>query len=143
MVGVGLLVATPSYSWYAVSLLVLVAMTARIEWLPLVIAPTIANLAAGDFGNGALIRTSCYAIALGRAVLGIGAAEPGSAAISASPQITSSAANHHWFSKVCLLARLNPLSTAPQPSRNPPGVRGNRVIARASMQQAPARSRPG
>jgi hypothetical protein len=64
MVGTGLLVATPSYSWYAVSLLVLVAMTGRIEWLPLVIAPTIANLGASHFGNGLNYRTSCYAVAL-------------------------------------------------------------------------------
>lgn len=70
LVGVGLLVATPSYSWYAVSLLVLVAMTARVEWLPLVIAPTIANLGAQHFGNGVNYRTSCYAVALAAVLVG-------------------------------------------------------------------------
>ncbi|MGI8666678.1 MAG: glycosyltransferase 87 family protein [Jatrophihabitans sp.] len=64
MVGVGMLVATPSYSWYAVSLLVLVAMTGRLEWLPLVVAPTFANLGAHYFGNGVDYRTSCYGVAL-------------------------------------------------------------------------------
>jgi hypothetical protein len=71
LVGTGLLVATPSYSWYAVSLLVLVAMTRRVEWLPLVIAPTIANLGASDFGNGVGFRAGCYAVALGCALAGI------------------------------------------------------------------------
>ncbi|MDQ2838661.1 MAG: DUF2029 domain-containing protein [Actinomycetota bacterium] len=71
MVGVGLLVATPSYSWYSVSLLVLVAMTGRIEWLPLVIAPTIANLGAQHFGNGVNYRTGCYAVGLAAVLLGV------------------------------------------------------------------------
>ncbi len=70
MVGVALLVATPSYSWYSVFLLALVAMTARIEWLPLVIAPTIANLGAVHFGNGIGYRTSCYAVALAAVLAG-------------------------------------------------------------------------
>jgi alpha-1,2-mannosyltransferase len=70
MVGVGLLVATPSYSWYAVLLLVLVAMTGHVEWLPLVIAPTIASLGAHLFGNGVDYRTSCYAVGLVAAVAG-------------------------------------------------------------------------
>ena len=64
MVGAGLLVATPSYSWYAVELLVLVAMTGWLEWLPLVLAPTVANLGASSFGDGVGFRTSCYAVAL-------------------------------------------------------------------------------
>jgi alpha-1,2-mannosyltransferase len=64
LVGVSLLVATPSYSWYFVSLLALIAMTRRVEWLPLVIAPTIANLGASSFGNGVTYRTCCYAVAL-------------------------------------------------------------------------------
>jgi hypothetical protein len=64
LVGAGLLIATPSYSWYAVELLVLVAMTGWLEWLPLAIAPTIANLGASSFGNGVGFRTACYAVAL-------------------------------------------------------------------------------
>jgi hypothetical protein len=64
LVGVGLLVATPTYSWYAVSLLVLVAMTGRVEWLPLVIAPTIANLGSAGQGNPVAYRTDWYLVAL-------------------------------------------------------------------------------
>ena len=71
LVGVGLLVTTPTYSWYVLSLLVLVAMTRRIEWLALVIGPTIANLAADGFSNAVNFRESCYAVALACAVLGI------------------------------------------------------------------------
>ncbi|HEX2902169.1 MAG TPA: glycosyltransferase family 87 protein [Jatrophihabitans sp.] len=70
LVGVGLLVTTPTYSWYVLSLLVLVAMTRRLEWLPLVIAPTIANLGANGFGNGINFRESCYAAALAAAIIG-------------------------------------------------------------------------
>ncbi|HEU5271991.1 MAG TPA: hypothetical protein VFU36_18865, partial [Jatrophihabitans sp.] len=66
----GLLVATPSYSWYAVELLVLVALTGRLEWLPLVFAPTVANLGAPSFGNGVAFRTSCYAVALAAVLIG-------------------------------------------------------------------------
>jgi len=73
LVGVALLVTTPSYSWYAVELLVLVAMTGRLEWLPLVIAPTIANLGASSFGNGVAYRTSCYAVALACVLVGLAA----------------------------------------------------------------------
>lgn len=71
LVGVSLLVTTPTYSWYVLALLVLVAMTRRLEWLPLVIAPTIANLGANGFGNGINFRESCYAFALACAVLGL------------------------------------------------------------------------
>jgi hypothetical protein len=70
LVGAGLLIATPSYSWYAVELLVLVAMTGWLEWLPLAIAPTVANLGASSFGDGVAFRTSCYALALLAAVVG-------------------------------------------------------------------------
>jgi len=70
LVGIGLLVATPSYSWYPVELLVLVAMTGRLEWLPLVFAPTVANLGAPSFGNGVAFRTSCYAVALAVVLMG-------------------------------------------------------------------------
>jgi alpha-1,2-mannosyltransferase len=69
MVGIALLVATPSYSWYLVFLLGLAAMTGRIEWLPLVIAPTFATLGAANFGNGIGYRTGCYAVALAAVVL--------------------------------------------------------------------------
>jgi hypothetical protein len=39
--------------------------------LPLVIAPTIANLGAHHFGNGVDYRTGCYAVALLAAVVGV------------------------------------------------------------------------
>jgi len=71
LVGVALLVSTPSYSWYAVELLVLVAMTGRLEWLPLVVAPTVANLGASSFGDGVAYRTSCYAVALAWVLAGV------------------------------------------------------------------------
>ncbi|MFL6162911.1 MAG: glycosyltransferase 87 family protein [Jatrophihabitantaceae bacterium] len=70
LVGTGLLVATPSYSWYAAELLVLVAMTGWLEWLPLVLAPTIANLGAPSFGDGVGFRTACYAVALAVVLIG-------------------------------------------------------------------------
>jgi alpha-1,2-mannosyltransferase len=70
LVGIGLLVATPSYSWYPVELLVLVALTGRLEWLPLVLAPTVANLGAPSSGNGVAFRTSCYAVALAVVLFG-------------------------------------------------------------------------
>lgn len=71
LVGLSMLVATPSYSWYAVLLLALVAMTGRVEWLPLVIAPTVASLGAAHFGNGVDYRTSCYALALLGVLIGL------------------------------------------------------------------------
>lgn len=71
LVGVAMLVATPSYSWYSVLLLALVAMTGYLEWLPLVIAPTIAALGAQYFGNGIDYRTGCYAVALMAALGGL------------------------------------------------------------------------
>ena len=75
MVGVFMLVSTPSYSWYLVLLLVLVAMTGRVEWLPLVVAPTVANLGATYFGTGVEYRTTCYAVGLLAAVVGVAARE--------------------------------------------------------------------
>ncbi|HEX4726975.1 MAG TPA: glycosyltransferase 87 family protein, partial [Jatrophihabitans sp.] len=70
LVGVGLLVATPTYSWYAVSLLALVAMTGRVEWLPLVIAPTIADLGASGHSDPAAYRTDWYLAALVAVLVG-------------------------------------------------------------------------
>jgi alpha-1,2-mannosyltransferase len=78
LTGVVLLVTTPSYSWYSVLLLALVAMTAKIEWLPLAILPTFAMLWADHFARlwlsyfepGVAFRTSCYALGLLCAVLG-------------------------------------------------------------------------
>jgi hypothetical protein len=48
VVGVALLVFTPSYSWYCGLLLALVAMTGALEWVPLVFAGTAAYLVHSD-----------------------------------------------------------------------------------------------
>lgn len=64
MVGMAFLLTTPNYSWYAVLLLVLVAMTGRIEWLPIVVAATLNTLGAPHFSDGLAYRTTCYAFGL-------------------------------------------------------------------------------
>ncbi|MCW2527706.1 MAG: hypothetical protein JWM76_2566, partial [Pseudonocardiales bacterium] len=45
-------------------LLGLIAMTGRIEWLPLVGLITVAMLAAPLWGNGIGMRTLCYGVGL-------------------------------------------------------------------------------
>ena len=47
-VGVAMLTFTPNYSWYSGLLLVLVALTGALEWLPVVVAPTFAYLVHSD-----------------------------------------------------------------------------------------------
>lgn len=73
LMGVGLLVATPTYSWYVLVLLALIALTRRLEWLPLVIAPTVASLGAANFHHSAAYRTWCYLAALVLLVAGLAA----------------------------------------------------------------------
>jgi hypothetical protein len=63
VVGVAFCVFTPSYGWYAGLLLALVALTGAVEWLPIVLAPTLAYLVHTDHD------TLVYAIALIAAVL--------------------------------------------------------------------------
>ncbi|MEP6853756.1 MAG: glycosyltransferase 87 family protein [bacterium] len=64
LVGVALLVTTPGYAWYALLLLALVSMTARLEWLPLVLAMTVAMLAGPEVGrHGGALRTACFTAA--------------------------------------------------------------------------------
>jgi hypothetical protein len=70
LVGVVLLVTTPSYSWYALLLLALVAMTARWEWLALAVLPTLAMLWADSFDHSATFRTWCYLGGLAAAAIG-------------------------------------------------------------------------
>lgn len=48
VVGVAMLTFTPNYSWYSGLLLVLVALTGALEWLPVVVAPTFAYLVHSD-----------------------------------------------------------------------------------------------
>ncbi|MGI8879895.1 MAG: glycosyltransferase 87 family protein [Jatrophihabitans sp.] len=64
MVGMAFLLTTPNYSWYSVLLLVLVAMTGRIEWFPIVVAATLNTLGAPHFSDGLAYRTTCYALGL-------------------------------------------------------------------------------
>jgi alpha-1,2-mannosyltransferase len=65
-----LAVTTPSYSWYALLLLALIAMSNRPEWLLLAVLPTIAMLWADHVGTGPGLgsstgfRTACYALGL-------------------------------------------------------------------------------
>jgi hypothetical protein len=70
LVGVTLLVTTPSYAWYALLLLGLIAMTGRVEWLPLVGLTTVAMLAAPLWGNGIGMRTLCYGAGLAAVLFG-------------------------------------------------------------------------
>jgi len=70
VVGIALLVATPAFSWYCV-LLALVAMTGKVEWLPVVFASGIAAFGSSHFGDPTGYRTACYSVALGLLLLGI------------------------------------------------------------------------
>ena len=71
VVGIALLVATPAFSWYSVLLLALVAMTGKVEWLPVVFASGIAAFGSTHFGDPTGYRTACYSVALGLLLLGI------------------------------------------------------------------------
>ncbi len=62
--GVALLVATPEYGWYALLLLALVAVTGAIEWLPVVLAPSLFYLVQGDFGISRALGQLLYGAAL-------------------------------------------------------------------------------
>lgn len=87
MVGVALLVTTPQYGWYAMLLLALVALTGAIEWLPVVVAPTLFYLVQGDFGLSTTVGRVLYGSALvatiawwlARRYLGRGRVGPGAA----------------------------------------------------------------
>jgi len=71
VVGIALLVATPAFSWYCVLLLALVAMTGKVEWLPVVFASGISAFGSTHFGDPTGYRTACYSVALGLLLLGI------------------------------------------------------------------------
>ena len=68
VVGVTLMVTTPGYAWYALLLLGLVALTGRLEWLSMAIAPTISMLGGPEVGNGVVFRTCAFAV--GAAITG-------------------------------------------------------------------------
>jgi hypothetical protein len=55
----------------AVQLLALVAMTGKVEWLPVVFASGIAAFGSSHFGDPTGYRAACYAVALGLLLLGI------------------------------------------------------------------------
>lgn len=63
VVGVTFCVFTPSYGWYAGVLLVLVALTGALEWLPVVLAPTFAYVIHSDHD------TAIYVVAVGLAAV--------------------------------------------------------------------------
>ena len=63
VMGVALLVTTPTYAWYALVLLALVALSGRLEWLPLVLLMTVA-MTTGPYSLGPVsLPTLCYLIA--------------------------------------------------------------------------------
>jgi alpha-1,2-mannosyltransferase len=70
LVGVTLLVSTPSYSWYTLLLLALVVMSGRWEWFVLCFSPTVGLLEANHVHDPTLVRTASYAVGLLAALLG-------------------------------------------------------------------------
>jgi hypothetical protein len=65
VVGVALLVVTPSFPWYVLLLLALAAATERPEWLGVVAAPAVIYLAVSSGAPGELTSTAGYAVAGG------------------------------------------------------------------------------
>ena len=68
VMGSALLVSTPTYAWYAVVLLALVALSRRLEWLPLVLLMTVAMMAGPGSLGPVSWPTLCYLVALGAAL---------------------------------------------------------------------------
>lgn len=64
--GVAFLVFTPSYGWYSGLLLALIALTGAVEWVPVVLAATLAYLIHGDHDvwiyAGAMLATAGIAL---------------------------------------------------------------------------------
>lgn len=76
VMGCVLLVTTPSYPWYALVMIALVAMSARLEWLPLALAMSLAAAAIPHAGtHGVAVDAAIFSIGglvpLGRAVVGL------------------------------------------------------------------------
>ncbi len=57
------LVATPAYGWYAGVLVALIALTARWEWLPIAIVPSVVYLVRTQLSTDTGWAALCYAIA--------------------------------------------------------------------------------
>jgi hypothetical protein len=60
MTGVVFLVSTPSYGWYALLLLALIAMSGAVEWLPVALVPGFFYLIDSDFQLGAAFGSALY-----------------------------------------------------------------------------------
>ena len=61
--GVVLLVTTPVYSWYALMLLALIALTGRVEWLPMVLGAGLSMVGALLVTDGVRMHLVMYSIA--------------------------------------------------------------------------------
>ena len=61
--GVVLMVTTPVYSWYALILLALVAMTGWVAWLPMVVGAGISMVGADLVPNAVTLHLICYSCA--------------------------------------------------------------------------------
>lgn len=70
-VGVAFLIATPAYGWYGGLLLALVVMSARYEWLPVVVAPTLCYLVREEITQAPRPESVIYAIAGVAAAAGV------------------------------------------------------------------------
>jgi alpha-1,2-mannosyltransferase len=71
VVGVAVLVATPSFPWYVLLLLALAAAAERPEWLGVVAAPALIYLAVASGAPGELTSTASYAVAAGILLAGL------------------------------------------------------------------------
>ncbi len=64
VVGLAMLITTPSYGWYAGLLLALIAMSGAVEWLPVALVAGIAYLVDGAFTPSPAVDQLMYAGAL-------------------------------------------------------------------------------
>lgn len=71
VVGVAVLVATPSFPWYVLLLLALAAAAERPEWLGVVAAPALIYLAVASGAPCELTSTASYAVAVGILLAGL------------------------------------------------------------------------
>ncbi len=63
VVGAALLIATPSYGWYAGLLIALVVMSERWEWMPIAMAPTFTYLCRGEWHHAGIPSAVIYLLA--------------------------------------------------------------------------------
>ena len=71
VVGVAVLIATPSFPWYVLLLLALAAAAERPEWLGVVAAPAVIYLAVASGAPGELTSTASYTVAAGILLAGL------------------------------------------------------------------------